>query len=108
MDDITFIYTICSDEQEGKKIAKKLLQKKLCACVNIIPLVHSYFTWPENSDKIEEVDETIVLIKTSKDKFEEVQKEILKIHSYELPCIMALDVNQVEDAYYKWVKRQIS
>ena len=62
MDSMSLIYVICQDEEEAKNIGKKLLKKKLCACINIIDGIYSMYFWPPKSDTIQESEETILLI----------------------------------------------
>lgn len=107
MDTMTLIYVLCQDDKEARNIGVKLLKKKLCACVNIIDGVNSIYFWPPKSDKLQEADETILLIKTVKENFAQINKEILELHSYELPCIFSIDVDEVDSKYYNWLKKQI-
>ncbi|MBN2478691.1 MAG: divalent-cation tolerance protein CutA [Parachlamydiales bacterium] len=108
MDDIILIYTIFSDMQETTKITNKLFQKKLCACVNIIPSIISMYRWPEQSDKVIQADEVAAVIKTTKDNFTDIEKLILEMHSYDLPCILSLEVDQVTKNYSNWLLNQLN
>lgn len=107
MSDMILIYVVCEDSKEAKEIGKKLLKKRLAACANIIDGMESLYFWPPDSDDIQEADETILLLKTTKDNFSEINDEIHKIHSYELPCIFSIKVDEVDSKYQKWLKDQI-
>lgn len=107
MDTMSLIYVVCQDEKEARNIGMKLLKKKLCACVNIIDGITSLSFWPPKSDKIQEAEETILLIKTVKENFSQINKEILELHSYEIPCIFSVDVDDVDSKYYNWLSKQI-
>jgi len=65
-----------------------------------------YF-WPPKSNKIQEVEETILLIKTIKDYFSQINKEILKMHTYEVSCVFSVDVAEVDSKYFNWLNKQI-
>lgn len=107
MDTMSLIYVICQDADEAKNIGLKLLKKRLCACVNIIDGINSLYFWPPKSDKIQEAEETILLIKTVKENFAQINKEILELHSYEIPCIFSVDVDEVDSKYFNWLSKQV-
>jgi len=107
MSQMILIYVVCKDEKEAKNIAKHLLNKMLTACVNIIDGMLSLYRWPPKRDQIEETNETILLIKTLKDKFLDVKEEVLKLHSYDVPCIFSIDVDEVDQKYFQWLKKEL-
>jgi len=107
MSEMILIYVVCEDSKEAKEIGKKLLRKRLAACVNILDGMESLYFWPPDSEDILEADETILLIKTIKDNFSEISEEIHKMHSYEVPSIFSIKVDEVDSKYQKWVKDQI-
>ena len=72
MGEMSLIYVVCENTEQAKNIAKNLLQKKLCACVNIIDKMQSMVFWPADSEEIQEADETILLLKTIKENFSDM------------------------------------
>ncbi|HKC14568.1 MAG TPA: divalent-cation tolerance protein CutA [Patescibacteria group bacterium] len=86
------------NKEESHKVGKDLLNKKLIACYNLIPVESAYW-W---KGKIEEANEILLIIKTNKD-FEEVEKFIIEHHSYETPEIVALEPSKVTEKYLNWV-----
>ncbi len=107
MSEMILIYVVCKDAIEAKTIGKKLLEKRLIACVNILDGMKSLYFWPPNSDKIVEGSETVLLVKTIKEKFSEINEEIKTVHSYEEPCIFSIKADEVDNKYQKWLKDQI-
>jgi len=107
MSDMSLIYVVCEDDKEAKNIAKRLLKKRLCACVNIIDKMQSMYFWPPESDEIQEADETILLIKTLKENFADINQEILQMHSYDVPCIFSIDIDEVDSNFLSWLNSQI-
>lgn len=99
----TFLYVTCSDEEEAKKIARILLEKKLIACANLFP-INSIYKWKR---KISDDKETAMILKTTKEKSEEVKEEIERVHSYDIPCITEIDVRPNEK-YGEWLQEQLS
>lgn len=107
MKDFLLIYITCKDRAEAENIGKALLKKRLVACVNIIDDMHSAYLWPPGKGTIEEADETILLCKTLEAKWKEVEKEILAIHSYDTPDIMAIPLTHVTKKYADWMTSEL-
>jgi len=96
-------YVTCKDEEEAKNISKTLLEKKLIACANYFP-IKSMYRW---EGKVNDGKEIVLLLKTLEEKFEEIKKEIKKIHSYDNPCIIQLDVKQANEEFLEWIKKEV-
>ena len=101
------VYVTCKDEEEASKIAKVLLEKKLCACTNISANMKSMYFWPSESNKIEASNEVVLLVKTITAEFEKLANEVKKIHSYEIPCIFGTKVDYIDDDFEVYVNKQI-
>ncbi len=101
------IYIPCENFTSAEKLGRHLLSKKLSGCINIIPHMEALFFWPQNSATIERTSEAILLIKTFEEKFDEIQKEVEKIHSYEIPCIVGLPLPYVSKRYEKWLRTEM-
>ena len=92
----------CEDKLEAEKTGTHLLKKRLVACVNIIDPVHSHYFWPPGKNRLEEAKETILLCHTIESKYEAIEKEVLKIHSYKNPAIYAIPISHVSKKYHDW------
>ena len=97
-----FVYITNPTEKEAKKIAKHLLKKRLIVCANIFP-INSLYWW---QGKIIDDNEFVLIAKTTKNNFEKVKKEVEKIHSYKIPCIIKISVSS-NKKYSNWLKREI-
>ncbi|MDP2667049.1 MAG: divalent-cation tolerance protein CutA [Candidatus Diapherotrites archaeon] len=97
-------FITCKDRSEAKKIVQNLLLKKLVACGNIIPSIESYYWW---KGKMESSNETMLLVKTTKEKIEQIIVETKKVHSYDLPAIEFVRVAKNESKLEKWVKESL-
>ncbi len=95
------VYITNKDEAEAEKIAKHLLNKKLIACANIFPTTSMY----EWKGKLENTKEVVAIVKTKKENFEKVKNEVMKIHSYECPCIAKIDVEGNKE-FENWVMKE--
>lgn len=92
------IYITNPTKKEAKEIAKHLLKKKLIACANIFP-VDSLYWW---KGKIAQETEFVLIAKTSKANFEKVKKEVERLHSYTIPCIIKIPVSS-NKKYFNWL-----
>ena len=101
-----FILVLVStkDVAEAKKIARILLENKLIACANILPKIESLYFW---DGKVAEETESFVLLKTSSDCFEDLERLIKEIHSYSLPEIISLEINEGNKDYLNWLEENI-
>ena len=97
-----FIYVTTTDEKEAKKLARHLLNKKLIACANIFP-IRSMFRW---SGKIQDVPESVMILKTMKKNYAQIKKEIDALHSYTITCITQLPVKPNKE-YAAWLQKQL-
>jgi periplasmic divalent cation tolerance protein len=96
------VYTTCPNMKNAKEIAKKLVERRLAACVNIIKIEESVYRW---KGKIVEEAEFLLIIKTTESKYSQVETEIKRIHEYELPEILAVKVTRGSKEYMTWVER---
>ncbi|MBI35037.1 MAG: divalent-cation tolerance protein CutA [Flavobacteriales bacterium] len=98
------IYTVCSSYEEAKKIGKRMIQEKLCACINILSGMESIYFW---EGEIIEDQEVVLLIKTKPGKFDVILKKIKEIHSYEVPCVFSWTAKNVSEEYLNWLNEYI-
>ena len=95
--------TTCSSEEEAGRIATALVSDKAAACCNIIKDVRSIYSW---QGKLEDDREVLLFIKTTSVSFPRVREIITRIHSYDVPEIIALPIIDGADDYLKWVAEQ--
>ncbi len=101
--EVCLIYITASGYEEAKKIGKALVEKRLCACVNVYPKVTSFYWWEE---KLNEDEEAVIVAKTRKEFVERVKEEVLRIHSYSCPCILALPVEGGHEEFIEWIVKE--
>lgn len=97
---IAFIYVTCKDAAQAETIARAMVEKKLAACANIFPTMKSVYKW---EGQVRMDAEAVLILKTTKDQFKAVEEAVRSLHSYDTPCIAALDVADVNDAYRAWL-----
>lgn len=93
-----------SKPDEAERIAKFVVEKRLVACVNVIASVRSFFWW---HDAMQDEEESLLIMKTTEDRLDELIKHIKEIHSYEVPEIIALPIIKGHNAYLEWLRNAV-
>ncbi|MGB9435399.1 MAG: divalent-cation tolerance protein CutA [Candidatus Acidiferrum sp.] len=95
------VLVTCATLEEARKIARGVVENHLAACVNIVThAVESFYTW---EGKLENSSEYLLMIKTTEERLEELQKEILRLHSYDTPEFVVLPIVAGSEDYLKWL-----
>jgi periplasmic divalent cation tolerance protein len=105
MTDKIVVLSTCGSPDEAQRLARALVEKRLAACVNIIPGVRSVYHW---KDAIEEEEEVLLVIKTSRLLLEDLRSEIERLHSYEVPEVIAMQVVDGSERYMAWLERELA
>jgi periplasmic divalent cation tolerance protein len=104
MTDKIVVLTTCGSEKQAEKLAHTLVDQRLAACVNLFPKARSIYRW---EGKIEDSAEWLLLIKSRRDLFTVLRAEIQKIHTYEVPEVIAIPVVDGTEAYLGWLDGQL-
>jgi periplasmic divalent cation tolerance protein len=105
MTDKIVVLTTCDSENHAEKLAHHLVDRRLAACVNMLPRARSIYRWKE---KVEDTAEWVLLIKSRRDLFPALRAEIQKLHTYDVPEVIALPVVEGSDAYLGWIDRELT
>ena len=103
-DDALLVITTTETPDDGKRLAQKLVEQELAACVQIVPQICSIYRW---QGQIEQSGETLLLIKTTQANFDELVTAIQSLHSYQTPEIMALPVTHASADYLAWLRQSV-
>ncbi len=90
----------CGSEEEALRIARSLVEECLAACVNLISPVRSIYRW---EGKIWDEKEWLLIIKTQRKRFDELEKKVKSLHSYSVPEIIALPIIAGSSSYLDWL-----
>lgn len=104
MTDKIVVFSTCSSQGEAEKIASALVEKRFAACVYLIPRVQSIYRW---RGAVERSEEIVLVIKSSRELFDRLQGELLKMHSYEVPEVIALPIVDGAEGYLAWMEREL-
>jgi periplasmic divalent cation tolerance protein len=97
---VVFVYTTHPSVVEAERIGRELVERRLCACVNILPGMVSLYWW---QGAIERADEAVMIIKTRAALAEPVRAAVRRLHSYTTPAILALPIESVDPDYGEWL-----
>ena len=100
MTDKVVIFVTSRDAAESESIAKALVEKRLAACVNIIPQIRSFYRW---EGKIQDDPEYLMVIKTSRGLFPAVRAEVERLHSYHVPEVICVQIVEGSTNYLTWL-----
>lgn len=100
---VLLVFVTTSSRREAMQIAQAAVDKKLAACGNVIPSMTSIFRWKR---KIEKSREALLIMKTSKRRYAALQELVRSMHSYEVPEVIALTVEQGLRPYLAWVLKE--
>ena len=104
MTDKRIVLTTTGSREEGEKIARALVERRLAACVNLVGPIASVYRWKE---KVEKAEEFLLLIKTTAEFFPDVREAIEELHSYELPECIALPIEAGSADYLDWIEDSV-
>lgn len=104
MTDKRVVFTTCGSQEEGRKIAHAVIERRLAACVNIVPHIESVYQW---EGKIETASEWLLVIKTTAGAVGSLRDVVHELHSYEVPEFLVLAVDDGSDAYLDWIGESV-
>lgn len=99
------VLTTAANAEEAETLARKIVEAKLAACVQILPPMKSVYFW---ENKIQIDAENLLLIKTLRAKYTELEKFIQLNHGYDVPEIVALSVERISENYFGWLKNYLN
>jgi periplasmic divalent cation tolerance protein len=100
MERAAFVYTTYPSIVEAEGAGRALVERRLCACVNILPGMVSLYWW---QGKVERGEEVVMIIKTRASLVEEVRSQVRAMHSYTTPAFLVLPIERVDPDYEAWL-----
>jgi len=102
MDHYCLIYSSCPDEETAGQMAAALLDRRLAACVSVLPGITSFYEWDGQRETSGEV---LLMIKTTAARYADVESLLCELHPYELPEVVAVSIERGLPDYLSWVSR---
>jgi periplasmic divalent cation tolerance protein len=104
MSDAIVVFMTAGSVGEARRIADHLVEKRLAACVQVLPEIESVYRW---KGELQNEKEVLILAKTCREQFEELEKSVRAIHSYETPEIVAVPVAAGSSPYLAWLNENV-
>ena len=104
MTDKTIVFVTCESKQQAETIAQTVVTEKLAACVNVLPGVRSCYVW---EGKLTWSDEVLLLIKTTRGRFDQLEDRIRAMHSYSVPEIVGVTIDDAFEKYAAWIDESV-
>ena len=101
---VRVVLVTVGDQDEGRILARRLVQERLVACGNVIPGLTSVYRW---NGEIQEETEALVMLKTTEDLVDVLRKRVLELHPYDVPEFLSLPVLEGYDPYLRWVAGEV-
>jgi periplasmic divalent cation tolerance protein len=98
------VFSTVGSSSDAERIARALVERRLAACVNVVPEVVSIYRW---QGAVERTDERLLLIKTSAERFPALRDAIVELHPYEVPEVMAVVVPAGHTPYLAWLEESL-
>lgn len=103
MSDKIIVFVTCESEQ-ADEIAETLIKERLAACVNVVPGIRSCYMW---EGKLEWAGEVQLFIKTTRGRFEQMKDRVRGMHSYSLPEIVGVTIDEASQSYLDWIDNSV-
>jgi periplasmic divalent cation tolerance protein len=104
MTEMMIVFVTCEGREQAEDIARKVVEERLAACVNVVPGVRSCYVWEGTLTWSEEI---LLVIKTTRERFEGLKRRVGELHSYEVPEIVGVGVERVAEKYGAWVRGSV-
>src|SRR5262249_6227891 len=104
MTDKMMVFVTCESRQQAESIAQAVVNEKLAACVNLLPGIRSCYFW---EGKLNWSEEVLLLIKTTRPRFDGLQDRIKVLHSYEVPEIVGVTIDAASERYAEWIEASV-
>ena len=104
MTDKIIVFVTCESKDQADKIAETVVTEKLAACVNVLPGIRSCYVWKE---ELNWSDEVLLLIKTTRGRFEQMQERVRAMHTYEVPEVVGVTIDDAFQKYLDWIDTNV-
>ncbi|HYM31915.1 MAG TPA: divalent-cation tolerance protein CutA [Candidatus Cybelea sp.] len=100
MTGVSLVYVTAESPEQAQAIGHALVEEHIAACANIIPGMRSIYWW---QGKLEEADETVLIVKTRSENVGAVIRRVKELHSYSVPCVLAWPIDAGNSDYVNWL-----
>ena len=101
MSDELIVLVTTANAEEAARIADVLVSERLAACVNIVPGIESIYRW---EGKVTRDHESLMIIKTTGERYDELERRVQELHSYSTPEVIAFRIDRGSEPYLEWLR----
>ena len=98
------VYMTAANEDEALRIGRTLVAERLAACINVLGTITSVYEW---NGAVEEATETAFIAKTDANRLESLTERVRELHSYDVPCVVALPISGGNGDFLNWITSQV-
>jgi uncharacterized protein involved in tolerance to divalent cations len=105
MTEMLMVFVTAESREQAEELARKLVEERLAACVNVVPGVRSCYVW---EGKLTWSEELLLVIKTMRSGFDRLKARVEQLHSYDVPEIVGVGADAVAEKYLAWVQGSVA
>jgi periplasmic divalent cation tolerance protein len=105
MSEHCLVLSTVASREDGERLARILVGRRVAACVNVLPGVTSFYRWEGN---VQREEERLLVIKTRTDRFDELRSALVELHPYDVPEVIALPITAGHGPYLSWLDESLS
>ncbi|MCF7798137.1 MAG: divalent-cation tolerance protein CutA [Lentisphaeria bacterium] len=98
------VHTTVDEEEKAYSLAQHLVERRLCACAQVIPGITSFYLW---KGELEQAGEFLLMLKANASKLNDLMAEIKSVHPYDVPEIIANPITEVDREYLNWMNETV-
>lgn len=99
----SFVYMTCETADEAERVGTVLIERRLAACVNMLPGMKSMYWW---EGKVEQADEVVLIAKTRESLVDALTDAVKDVHGYDVPCIVSMPIRGGNPDFLKWIREE--
>src|SRR4051812_20970108 len=96
---VLVVFSTFGDAEEARRVGRQLVEERLAACANLVPAIESIYWW---EGAVQNGAETLVVFKTTDDRFAAFEQRLRELHSYEVPEVIASPIERGSHTYLQW------
>ncbi len=104
MTDKIVVLSTCASAEEAERLARRVIDDRLAACVNVLSPVRSFYRW---KGEVQDSAEWLLIIKSTRDKFDALRAALESAHTYEVPEVIAIPIVDGSPNYLSWIEQEL-